>query len=214
MNRTAIELSNHGIAELQKGNAVAAFDALAKAANITMMLVHNHKHSLDGSQSFQFHWIDCAETSSEPRKEGCVPFLFRRGLRISTNCNDESVDALCPCGFAWAIWFNLALCCSVLGSQLGEKGLQFLEMAHELYLKVQRRVDSEPVSRHWHILTMAISNNQACIFHELSMQQATLECLQRLAQALSSCREIEVGDRGDFCLNLQILGSQTSAAAA
>lgn len=215
MNQIAIDLNNRGVQALERGDSVSAFQAFSKAANITMVLIENHRHISSGAHSFQFHWINCDHPSLLLRKEGCAPFLFLRALTISSpRCGNHQVNNLCPCGFAWAIWFNLALCCSILGTKLGEKGRLFMEMAHDLYGKVQRRVESEPPSRHWQMLAMAISNNQACIFSELSMQQASLECLKRLAVALSSCKEIEVEDRGDFCLNLQILGSQTIAAAA
>jgi hypothetical protein len=137
-------------------------------------------------------------------------------LRISTKHGANDVAQLCPCGYAWAIWFNLALCCSVLGTRLGEKGKPFLEMAYDLYEKVQRRVESEPSqnSRHWKMMTMVVSNNQACIFHDFCMHGNVVLCLHRLASTLASCQDMEVEDRGNFFLNMQILGSQTLAAAA
>ena len=87
-------------------------------------------------------------------------------------------------------------------------------MAYDLYEKVQRRVDSEPSTRHWNMLAMAVSNNQACIFHDFAMHGDAVICLQRLATTLSSCQDLEVADRGDFCLNLQILSGHTLAPAA
>jgi hypothetical protein len=217
MNRIAIDLCNRGVAELHRGDGISAFESLSKAANIVMLGIENHHHVSTGAHVFHFHWVDCSSSSSEEtirQKESSSPFLFLRALRVTTACNDEEVDHLCPCGYAWVVWFNLALCCSVLGTRLGERGKRFLEMAYDLYEKVERRVDSEPPTRHWQILAMAVSNNQACIFYDFSMHGATIECLQRLASTLSSCQDMEVEDRGDFCLNLQILSSQTVAAAA
>jgi hypothetical protein len=219
MNHTAIELSNRGVEELQRGDAVSAFQSLSQSANIAMMLIENHHDVATEAHVFQFHWVNFSVEVGDLRKrpssqEGCAPFLFHRALKLSTTCSEGEVDCLCPCGFAWVVWFNLALTCNVLGTRLGERGKLFLEMAHDLYQKVQLRVDSEHPSRHWQMLAMAVSNNQACIFYDFSMQHAAGECLQRLAVTLSVCYDIEVEDRGDFFLNLQIMGSQTVAAAA
>lgn len=210
-NQTAINLCNHGVSQLEKGDPMSAFESLSKAANLVMMRIENHQHANSGANAFQFHWVDCSNTASR-QKESTSPFLFLRALGIS---HSHPIKHLCPCGYAWVVWFNLALSCSLIGSKLGEKGKLFLEMAYDLYSKVQRRVDSEPISRHWQILAMAISNNQACIFYDFACYPQTMECLQRLALTLSSCQDnLAVEDRGDFCLNLQILGSQTVAAAA
>jgi hypothetical protein len=220
MNRAAIEFSDRGVAELQRGDAISSFRSLSKAANMVMAAIDNHVHVNTGADVFHFHWEDCSlegirrKDAFSSSSEGCAPFLFLRALRVTTTCAVEEVDTLRPCGYAWVIWFNLALCCSVLGTRLGEKGKLFLEMGYDLYEKVQSRVESEPPSRHWQILAMAVSNNKACIFYEFSMHGATIQCLQRLAFTLSSCEDLEVEDRGDFCLNLQILGSQMVAAAA
>jgi hypothetical protein len=224
MNQVAIDLSNRGVAELQRGDAITAFQSLSKAANIVMVGIHNHHHVSTDANVFNFHWEDCSSgiatrrhSQSSPSWEGSAPFLFLRAMRISTSAcvtTADEVEQLCPCGYAWVVWFNLALCCSVLGTRLGEKGKLFLEMAYDLYEKVQRRVDSEPSNRHWKMLAMAVSNNQACIFHDFAMHGDAVLCLQRLASALSSCQDLEVADRGDFSLNLQILSSHTLAAAA
>jgi hypothetical protein len=189
MNRAAIEFSDRGVAELQRGDAISSFRSLSKAANMVMAAIDNHVHVNTGADVFHFHWEDCSlegnrtkiassSSSSSSSSEGCAPFLFLRALRVTTTCAMEEVDQLCPCGYAWVIWFNLALTCSVLGTRLGEKGKLSLEMGYDLYEKVQRRVESELPSRHWRILAMAVSNNQACIFYEFSMHGATIECLQ------------------------------------
>ena len=232
MNQIAINLSNRGVTELHRGDAITAFQSLSKAANIVMVGIQNHHHVNIGANVFNFQWEDCSsgcvpQKKTQPQHlEGSAPFLFLRALRISTTTTsaertfcgtrdiDDIVEHLCPCGYAWVIWFNLALCCSVLGTRLGEKGKLFLEMAHDLYDKVQRRVDSEPSTRHWSMLAMAVSNNQACLFHDFAMHGDAVVCLQRLATTLSACQDLEVADRGDFCLNLQILSGHTMAAAA
>eukprot|EP00339_Tiarina_fusa_P015266 CAMPEP_0117044214 /NCGR_PEP_ID=MMETSP0472-20121206/30668_1 /TAXON_ID=693140 ORGANISM="Tiarina fusus, Strain LIS" /NCGR_SAMPLE_ID=MMETSP0472 /ASSEMBLY_ACC=CAM_ASM_000603 /LENGTH=214 /DNA_ID=CAMNT_0004755907 /DNA_START=79 /DNA_END=723 /DNA_ORIENTATION=- len=214
MNQVAIDLSNAGVTALHRGDSNTAFQSLSQAAHIVTTASRSHVHKNGGSDVFVFHWEDCSP--GIVAKEGSTPFLSLRALRISTQHDADEVSQLCPCGFAWSIWFNLALCCSVIGTRLGEKGKPFLEMAYDLYEKVQRRVDSEPSrnNRHWAMMTMVVSNNQACIFHDFCMHGNAVLCLHRLASTLASCQDMEVEDRGNFCLNLQILGSQTLAAAA
>jgi hypothetical protein len=214
MNQVAIDLSNRGISELHNGDHNAAFQSLSKAANIVMVKLQNHVHVNTGSDVFVFHWEDFS--SGINTKEGSTPFLCLRALRMSKNSSETDIEQLCPCGYAWAIWFNLALCCSVIGTRLGEKGKPFVEMAYDFYEKVQRRVESEPSrnTRHWKMMTMVVSNNQACIFHDFCMHGNAVLCLHRLASTLASCQDMEVEDRDHFCLNLQILGSQTLAPAA
>ena len=214
-NQTAIDLSNRGVEELNRGDHNAAFNSLSKAVNIVMSKIHNHVHVNTGSNLFVFTWENCSSGVSTT-KEGSIPFLCLRALRITTT-EDDGVDQLCPCGYAWAIWFNLALCCSVIGTRLGEKGKPFLETAYDLYQKIQQRVDNEPSknNRHWAMISMIASNNQACIFYDFCMHDDALLCLNRLASTLASCEDsMGVEDRGEFCLNLQILGDQTVAAAA
>ena len=216
-SQIAIHLSNRGVEELSRGDHNAAFHSLSKAVNIVMMKIHNHVHVNDGSGMFVFSWENCA-SGITTTKEGAVQFLSLRALRISTTATEESeVERLCPCGYAWAIWFNLALCCSVIGTKMGEKGAPFLEMAYDLYDKIQHRVENEPskYNRHWTMISMIVSNNQACIFYDLCMHDAAMQCLNKLATALASCEDnMGVEDRGEFCLNLQILGGHTVAAAA
>lgn len=228
-NQVAIELSNRGVQELSQGNYNAAFQSLSKAVNIVMMKIQNHVHvnSTGSNNVFVFTWENCNESAAKmntpPTVARSIPFLSLRALRISTNIASEDnneVNRLCPCGYAWAIWFNLALCSSVIGARLGEQGKPFLEMAYDLYEKIQHRVENEPIrqrhSKHWTMISMIVSNNQACIFYDLCMHDDTIQCLQKLASALNSCDETVIGveDRGEFCLNLQIMGDQTIAAAA
>jgi hypothetical protein len=220
MNRLAIELNNQAIAVLQAGNVIRAYKLLSKSSNITMKGFASHPRIDTENSTYRFHWEDCSDAFSQKVTsagrsswEGSVPFLFLRGLRVSTP-TDADVDGLCPRGFAWVIWYNLALCCSLLGTRLGERGVTLLNSAFDLYQKVQRRVDSEPPSRHWKIMQMALMNNQACIYYDLSMREATAECLERLARTLLTAPDMQGEDRKGFFLNLQILGGHVNAAAA
>ena len=123
-NLKAIEMNNSGLVALKAGNVIGAYELLSTASNITMQGVASHEHVDSKNSTYRFHWEDCSlafSKSSASRGlgglastfEGCVPFLFLRGLRITTPVEELNVDELCPCGFAWAVRRNipyLALC--------------------------------------------------------------------------------------------------------
>lgn len=221
MNRFTIDLNNNAIVSLKEGNVLKAFELLSKASKITQKGVARHTHVDTGNSTYRFHWEDCSmafsyknpDTESSASWEGSVPFLFLRGLRVSTSPETE-IDKLCPCGFAWVIWYNLALCCSLLGTRLGDRGYGLLRTAFDLYLKVQRRIDNEPPSMHWNVLQMAVMNNQACVYHDFAMREAKGECLDKLATTLLTTPDLKGEDRKSFFLNLQILKGHNIAAAA
>ena len=220
MNSDSIELNNLAVAYLQSGNIIQAFELLSKASNIAMQVVPNHTHVDSDGSIFLFHWVEqdrcsTAATSNNSLNlslEGSTPFLFLRALRVSVSDDVLDVDKLCPCGYAWVIWYNLAICCSVIGTRLGELGQNLLETAFDLYCRVQRQIDSEPSSEHWNLLQMAVINNQACIYHDFGMGEETREFLEQLAVTVLKSSEDRM--RAFFFINLQILGNDSVASAA
>jgi hypothetical protein len=224
-NSAAIELNNRAVAHLAQGDVIAAFELVTKASQITMKGISNHQHVDAGNSTFRFHWEDCdrardAIYESKRRRaanasvwEGSSAYLFLRGLRITVN-NEVNVDDLCACGFAWAIWFNQAVCCSVIGTMLGEKGQKMLELGFDMYTRVQKRISSEPPSKHWNMLLMGVVNNIACIYKDFCMIKEMRECLEELAETILASKDVDAEERRTFCLNLQVLGSDVTAAAA
>jgi hypothetical protein len=62
---------------------------------------------------------------------------------------------------------------------------------------------------------MAVTNNQACIYHDYAMREETRECLEQLAAVILASDDMEdTPERKAFCLNLQVLGSINLAAVA
>jgi hypothetical protein len=222
-NRLVIDLNNRAISALQCGNVLRAFELLSEASNVAMDTRGNHKHAESGLSNFSFHWEDCSmafsghslseDLPSSNSWQGTVPFLFLRGLQVGFPPLAD-IDGICSCSFAWVILYNLALCCSLLGTRLGDRGYSILKLAFDLYSKVQERIDMEPGTAHWNILQMSVLNNQACIYYDFSMHEASSECLHRLAKMLFSNTDMRDVDRRRFILNLQILGGQTLAPAA
>ena len=92
-----------------------------------------------------------------------------------------------------------------------------LELAFDLYNRVQKRIDSESHSKHWHLMQMAVVNNQACIYRDFAMGDATRECLEHLTMTVlhaTDAADSEDTTRVFFFYNLQILGTDCAVAAA
>lgn len=239
----AIDLNNHGALQLQQGDVASALETFSRAANLLVLMSSTRQYSdfmvVQGSTSSatmmaatHWHWLDCSTSTQnwcqdeEPSKEGSTPFLFMRAIVIAHYSLTSPESSL-----SVPILFNVALCCSILGTRLGERlGPGFLEVAHDMYQKVSGLMEelmspdaslstpATPIAAMLLLLSMAVANNRACIYYTIkSMPQATLECLNQLAMMLewSTPMGIKAQDRGDLMLNLQILiTSQTVAAAA
>ena len=216
MNTTAIELNNRGVVELQSGNFALAFALLSEAGKITIAGISHHVHVDSDATAIRFHWEDCSSKDENLPTywEGSVSFLYIRALRISYTGKEADLDSQCACGLAWCVWFNLALCANVLGSRLGDRGRSLLEVAFDLYHKVQKRIDCEPSSKHWDLLQMAVLNNRACIYRDMALHDELNICLDELGAVVHSASSVEDFHKWSFVLNVEILGNTTTAASA
>lgn len=225
LNRRAIHLNNVAVDQFEAGNFVNAFQTLSDAFSIT-----GHAkdfHFTPEKKIFRYFWVDCASSynlrNSNGEKgqlclnEGISSFLCLRALKVSIDPSDLHIlDNVCPCGYAWVIWYNLALVSNLMGTRLGEKGYGLLARAFELLQRVQYRINAEPSSQDWSFLQMAVINNQACIYRELAMMDDLYESLGKLEKTLSCSSESIIGKqhRDNFYFNFVILSGQTFAPAA
>eukprot|EP00980_Cylindrotheca_fusiformis_P007319 scaffold1525_cov142-Cylindrotheca_fusiformis.AAC.119 len=224
-NRRAIHLNNVAVDQFESGRLVQAFHTLSEAASLTSHVKTGH--SSTEKRIYRYFWIDCAAAYNCPASskdgkselclnEGIASFLCLRALKVSIDpTNFQTLDDVCPCGFAWVIWYNLALVSNLMGTRLGEKGYGLLARAFELLQKVQYRINSESRTRDWSFLQMAVINNQACIYRELAMMDALYESLGKLQQTLS-CQSKTIGKHyhDTFYFNFVVLSGQTFAPAA
>jgi hypothetical protein len=110
MNYLGIELNNFAVGELKQGNFVKAFELLSYACEKTMQKHHVHVDS--SSRTYRYAWEDCTIALNQKLhhlskfNEGCMPFLYLKFLTIETPLGRESVEGLCPCGFAWVLWYK------------------------------------------------------------------------------------------------------------
>ena len=206
-----------------------ALKSFSQALNVSREATMHPGRGSDNSV-YRYHWVDCTSTySSRPAvpvdtlkdnkmclNEGVAPFLCLRALKISVPMDRiHMIDRLCPCACIWAIEFNLALVCNIMGARLGEKGHTLLQRAKQLFLRVQARINEEQQAKDWTLLQMTVSNNLACIFQELGMKEDSEKCLRTLDDALSSFSALLSGNPWDnFFLNCLILRGNNFAPAA
>lgn len=223
-NRRAIHLNNVAVDQFESGRLVQAFHTLSEAASLTAHMKSGHTNA--EKRIYRYFWIDCASAYNRASKdegkdelclnEGISSFLCLRALKVSIDpCDLEILDDVCPCGYAWVIWYNLALVSNLMGTRLGEKGYGLLARAFELLQKVQFRINSESRTRDWSFLQMAVINNQACIYRELAMMEALYASLGKLQETLS-CESKTIGKHyhDTFYFNFVVLSGQTFAPAA
>jgi hypothetical protein len=225
-NRRALHLNNIAVDQFESGRLVKAFHTLSEAASLTAHMKTGHTNV--EKRIYRYFWIECASAynllaSKEEGKdelclnEGIASFLCLRALKVSIDPSDlETLDSVCPCGYTWVIWYNLALVSNLMGTRLGEKGYGLLARAFELLEKVQYRIDTESRTRDWSFLQMAVINNQACIYRELAMMDALYESLGKLGETLSCQSKAMIGKRhhDTFYFNYVVLSGQTFAPAA
>jgi len=226
---TSILLNNRAVNQFKAGNMLEALDNFSRAVSVSQ---ENAMHSTETTDNamYRYHWVDCTstycsrpstplDTTSEDDmcvNEGVAPFLCLRALKISVPMERiHMIDTLCPCACLWAIEFNLALVCNIMGARLGEKGHNLLTLASQLFRKVQARISKEQPSRDWTLLQMTVANNLACIYQELGMKEDSDKCLGKLGETLSSFSALLSGNPWDaFFLNCLILSGINYAPAA
>ena len=218
MNNLGIELNNSAVRELKKGNLEKAYELLSYACEKTST---RHQGHVNASQkTYRYAWEDCTRALGKRLfhlshfNEGCMPFLYLKFLTIDTPMGRESVFDLCPCGFAWVLWYNLGIVSALMGSAVGS-GSHLLRQSLELLQRVKCRVDPEPLSKHWSMLQLSVLNNQACVLYDLSMNDEILGRLIQMGLTLSKASKVlDPADQELFQWTVLKLVEDRFAAAA
>jgi len=193
MNSIGIELNNYAVQELKKGHLEKAFEMLSYACEKTTA-----KHSAHVNAShriYRYTWEDCSRALTKKLhhfskfNEGNMPFMYLKFLTVDTPFGRDSIKDLCPCGFAWVLWYNLGIVSALMGSAVGS-GSILLRQSLELLQKVKHRVDPEPLSRHWSMLQLSVLNNQACILSDLSMGDDLVAKLVQMGLTLTKASKV------------------------
>ena len=243
INRVLILLNNYGVDEFASGKLLKSFEILLLASCITLHQ-NPRQHMENEATAYKYHWIECESVyqsagslysstnrasfqeeannmflfQSRVADSSYLSFLSLRALKVWYEESSESfADSLCPCGYAWVIWYNLALAANVLGCLLSHRGHGLLLLAHKMLDFVRIRLNTDiPLQLDWSLLRMGVLNNQACICHELVMYDESKKFLEQLSSALHNFLFHEGGKKNHdkFSLNLLILNGPMYAPAA
>lgn len=193
MNALGIELNNYAVHELKKGNLERAFDLLSYACETATSQQNGHANA--AHTIYRYTWEDCSRAITKRLNhfskfnEGSMPFMYLKFLTIDTPLGRESVKHLCPCGFAWVLWYNLGIVSALMAIAGGSSNV-LLRQSLELLQRVKCRVEPEPLSRHWSMLQLSVLNNQACIFSDLAMSDDLVARLVQMGLTLTKASKL------------------------
>ena len=232
-----IVLNNNAVRCLQTGNFYDACKLMTEATNI--MFEHTHGvHSLRRKKH-----RDCTITWTKIRKYGrdytndtkrdesptIYPFAptlikpcccSKKSMCFENHgcsqCHDDS--DICPSNIAPIIWYNLGLCCQMLGSDIGQhtkEGHFYFNQATQLYQRVYNSCSSETPSHGLSTMKMAVLNNQGAMYFEMGEQEACSHVMKNLSDILSSISQSFMCRRWNvFYLNLMVFEAEPRPAAA
>lgn len=211
-------MNNFAVYELKNGHLEKAFEMLSHACETTTTQHHGHANS--SHKVYRYTWEDCSRAITKRLhhfskfNEGSMPFMYLKFLTIDTPLGRDSVKDLCPCGFAWVLWYNLGIVSALMAAAGGSSNV-LLRQSLELLQRVKCRVDPEPLSKHWSMLLLSVLNNQACIFSDLSMSDDLVARLVQMGLTLTKAsRLLDPVDQELFQWTVLKLVEDRYAAAA
>jgi len=230
-----IVLNNNAIAYLQLGDFYHACQMMTEAANILVRqtqdahLMRRKKHrdctiSWTKIQKYGSDFTSDTKRDGSPRIYPYAPTLYKpccqKAFCTEKTCCGvcENDSDICPSNVAPIIWYNLGLCCQMLGSDIGphkKEGVFYFNQATTLYEKVYSSCGSETPSHGLSTMKMAVLNNQGAMYFEMGEQEACSLVMKNLENILSSISQSFLCKRWDtFHLNLMVLGATPRPAAA
>jgi tetratricopeptide (TPR) repeat protein len=230
-----IVLNNNAIAYLQLGNFYDACRIMTQASSILILQTQDiqimrRKKCRDCTISWtKVRSCKRDSTNNTKRDENptiypyaptlikpCCQKEFCTEKQCCRNCKDDA--DVCPSNITPVVWYNLGLCCQLLGSDLGhhtKEGLFYFSQATRLYEKVYSSCGSERPSHGLSTMKMAVLNNQGGIYFEMGKQEACSNVMRSLSDILASISQSFLCRRWDtFYLNLMVLDVTPRPAAA
>lgn len=232
-----IVLNNNAITYLQRGNVYDACNIMTEASNLFLktqdnQMTRRRKHrdcTISWTKIRRYEKYFMAETIPDDRPsiypyaptliKPCCQNEYSTERRCCSHCIDDS--DVCPSNVAPVLWYNLGLCCQLLGSDLGhdtKEGLFYLSQATRLYEKVYNSCGSDKPSHGLSTMKMSVLNNQGGIYYEMGNTEACTTVMRSLSDILRSISQSFLCRRwGVFYLNLMVLDATVTprpAAAA
>jgi len=243
---SVLELNNKAVRCLQNDDAFEACNLLTVASGLCLEVTSASSTEGQGVKTRQrtihqdhiISWIsfpqECKVLGKDD-EEACNPNVYQFAPTIRKLCCQERFFAtgscfqcrddtsVCPCSISPVIWYNLALCCQILGGKVGTSSEDrdfYLMRSLYLYEKVLKLCSHERAAESGGLanLRMAVLNNLACVHHELGQQSDCAElmkCLKRSLQTVSRRNpRRHMRNWRIFHVNLIMMGSTRPAAAA
>mmetsp|Transcript_20887 Transcript_20887/g.44064 ORF Transcript_20887/g.44064 Transcript_20887/m.44064 type:complete len:236 (+) Transcript_20887:249-956(+) len=230
-----IVLNNNAIASLQLGNVCDACNLMTEASNVflsTQDVQKKKRRRKHRDCTISWTKVKCCDTDptngilqgespivythAPTLIKPCCQKVFRTENICCTQCQDDS--DICPSNVAPILWYNLGLCCQLLGLDLGYntiKGRFYVTQATHLYEKVYNSCGTENLSHGLSTLRMAVLNNQAGIYHVMGEQDACLNVMRYLSDTLESISQSFLCELWSvFYINLMVLNVTPHPAAA
>jgi tetratricopeptide (TPR) repeat protein len=231
----ALVLNNNAILYLQMGNAFEACNLLTEASNICLHMTDG----IEGKKRVKHRdniitWINfsCGNFDNAKRDASdCPPAMYQYAPAVRKTCCHEEFTAerkychecfddssVCPCSIAPIIWYNLALSCQILGTELGgetKDGMFYFMRSTYLYEKVLDICGKDHQSQGLATLLIAVLNNQACIYYEIGRHDECSTLMQRLQNSLRSVSRPSLQRNwGVFHMNMIMMDSARRRPAA
>lgn len=230
-----IVLNNNAIAYLQIGNSYDACKLMTEAANILfrttqdVQSIRRKKHrdcTITWTKIRNYGRDDANDTKRDESPtiypyaptlvKPCCQTSFCTENQCCTQCEDDS--DICPSSIAPILWYNLGLCCQMLGSDLGhhtKEGCFYFSQATQLYERVYRSCGSETPSHGLSTMKMAVLNNQGAMYFEMGEEEAFTNVMKNLSDILGSISQSFMCRRWNvFHLNLMVLDATPARSAA
>lgn len=201
-----IFLNNNAISFLQHGNFFDACKLMTEASNILfrqtqdIQTMKRRKHrdctiSWTKVRSYKTFLTADRKQDESPTIYPYAPTLIKPCCQkdfctdnlCCTQCEDDS--DICPSNIAPVLWYNLGLCCQLLGSDLGnhtKEGLFYFSQATRLYEKVFSSCGNNRPSHGLSTMKMAVLNNQGVLYFEMGKREACANVMRDLSDILAS----------------------------
>jgi hypothetical protein len=215
----ACSLNNQGVDLLVAGESSRAMKAFQTAVGLLKTAVNEVDEKsacTEMDQSFDVSLPFCESTSSVSGLQGLHCYVYKHGIMISGNVDEESEATISL--YIAIVLFNLALASHCQGTALGRDAL--LKKASVLYTLVVQLLNrcTMPEDASTTILTLLALNNQAQIHYEQCEYIQSVDCMEYIKKIMGGCRGLHSAlnheDVEGLLLNVMLLSTPSAAKAA
>jgi hypothetical protein len=215
----ACSLNNQGVDLLVAGESSRAMKAFQTAVGLLKTAVNEVDEKsacTEMDQSFDVSLPFCESTSSVSGLQGLHCYVYKHGIMISGNVDEESEATISL--YIAIVLFNLALASHCQGTALGRDAL--LKKASVLYTLVVQLLNrcAMPEDASTTILTLLALNNKSQIHYDQCDYVQSIDCMKHISQIIGSGRgfhfALNPDDLEGLMHNVMLLKTPSGAQAA